>query len=232
MVKSKKAVVSEPRRVGRPTSVEAETRTAELLDIATQVFLEYGFERTKISYIVARAGGSRGTLYARYATKDDLFAAVVDRKTVALGQVFAKTLSSTDSLASVLEQFGMNLCQTMYHPELRALFQLVATEAPMFPKLAKRFWNIGPQRAIRLLSECLAKHSDFEGGDPDQAAEVFCSLCLGLSLLRGQLQRDHVIQEKMMRLKVKSAIDIFLTKFGSAACRAKTQSARYRVDDE
>ena len=48
-----------------------------LLDAALDVFLRYGFKRTTMGHIAKAAALSRPSLYARYANKDEVYAAVL-----------------------------------------------------------------------------------------------------------------------------------------------------------
>lgn len=49
----------------------------QLIEIATRLFAERGYEDTSIEAVLAAAGVSRGALYHHFAGKDDLFFAVV-----------------------------------------------------------------------------------------------------------------------------------------------------------
>ena len=51
-----------------------------LLDAATAVFATDGFAHAKMETIAARAGTTKPTLYARFGSKEDLFAAAVQRE--------------------------------------------------------------------------------------------------------------------------------------------------------
>src|ERR1700741_741240 len=62
------------RRPGRPTLSDE-----QLLDIAFDLFLEHGFERTSIDAITAAAGMAKRTVYARYGDKETLFKAALAR---------------------------------------------------------------------------------------------------------------------------------------------------------
>src|SRR4030088_208939 len=62
---------------GRPTREEAVRRDARLLDVATSLFMERGFDGTSIDAVAEAAGVSKPTVYARYRDKRDLFAAVL-----------------------------------------------------------------------------------------------------------------------------------------------------------
>ena len=66
-------------RAGRPLAAKAGEVDLRLLDAATQLFLTRGFEATSCDQVVALAGAGKGSLYARYANKEELFTAVVRR---------------------------------------------------------------------------------------------------------------------------------------------------------
>lgn len=51
---------------------------APLLDAAQAAFVRYGFKRTTMGDIAQATGMSRQTLYARYANKDEVYAAVLE----------------------------------------------------------------------------------------------------------------------------------------------------------
>jgi AcrR family transcriptional regulator len=51
-----------------------------ILDAACAVFADEGFDRAKMATIAARAGTTKPTLYARFGSKDELFAAAVSRE--------------------------------------------------------------------------------------------------------------------------------------------------------
>ena len=52
-------------------------RPAEILDAALAVFAEKGFAAARLEEIARLAGVSKGALYLYFATKEDLFRAVV-----------------------------------------------------------------------------------------------------------------------------------------------------------
>ena len=51
-----------------------------MLDAACAVFADEGFDRAKMAAIAARAGTTKPTLYARFGSKEGLFAATVQRE--------------------------------------------------------------------------------------------------------------------------------------------------------
>ena len=71
---------SQPRR-GR-----GDGRRQAILDAADEIFLEAGFQAASMAAIAARVGGSKGTLYNYFPSKEDLFLACVSRHCEALRQ--------------------------------------------------------------------------------------------------------------------------------------------------
>jgi AcrR family transcriptional regulator len=61
-----------------PQSARGRARLKKILEAATDLFLEVGYEQTSIDAILLQSGGSKSTLYAYFPTKQDLFRAVID----------------------------------------------------------------------------------------------------------------------------------------------------------
>jgi len=52
-------------------------RPGELLEAALDLFVEKGYAATRVEEVAARAGVSKGTLFLYFASKQELFKAVV-----------------------------------------------------------------------------------------------------------------------------------------------------------
>ena len=50
----------------------------ELIEYATDMFIELGFEKVSMNQLVKRSGCSKSTLYKHFASKEVLFIAVID----------------------------------------------------------------------------------------------------------------------------------------------------------
>ena len=64
----------------RRTRPRGEIRRSEILDAATEIFLENGYGGATIDLVVERAGASKGTVYSFFGGKDGLFAAIVEER--------------------------------------------------------------------------------------------------------------------------------------------------------
>ncbi|HTJ30547.1 MAG TPA: helix-turn-helix domain-containing protein [Acidobacteriaceae bacterium] len=53
---------------------------ARILDAALEVFSELGFENAQLDQVAARAGCSRGAIYAQYTSKEEVFLALIQNR--------------------------------------------------------------------------------------------------------------------------------------------------------
>jgi AcrR family transcriptional regulator len=59
--------------------VRSEEKRQEIIRIAAGLFEELGYERTSMSAIAARVGGSKATLYGYFSSKEELLRTVLDQ---------------------------------------------------------------------------------------------------------------------------------------------------------
>ncbi|MEG1678401.1 MAG: helix-turn-helix domain-containing protein, partial [Clostridia bacterium] len=60
---------------------EAKERENEILDAASILFSEKGFDGTSIADILLKVGIARGTLYYHFKSKEDMMDALIERTT-------------------------------------------------------------------------------------------------------------------------------------------------------
>lgn len=166
----------------KPQSRLQEERVSELLDIALMEFVERGFEGASLSEIARRANASKTTFYSRFPTKEELFVAVLDRR---MDQVFGEMVPSLPPqppIADTLKEYGYRLAGHLSSKEHVALFRLVCTELPRFPKLAQRYYDLGAKRSISVLiayfSEQIGR-GRIANEDPTLLAQDFLNFLMG-----------------------------------------------------
>ncbi|MGW1887205.1 TetR/AcrR family transcriptional regulator [Streptomyces sp. NPDC001970] len=76
-----------PERTGARTRLDPATRREQLLQTGARLFAEQPFEEVSIEEISKLAGVSRGLMYRYFATKRDLFRAVVQEAAHRLSEV-------------------------------------------------------------------------------------------------------------------------------------------------
>ena len=83
-----------------------DARPQEVIDAALALFAEFGYAQTRLDDVAARAGISKGTVYLYFASKQDLFEAVVqDRVTPWLEAIGSQTINDQDPTEQVLRNF-------------------------------------------------------------------------------------------------------------------------------
>jgi AcrR family transcriptional regulator len=66
-----------PERVRRPSRADVRRR---LLDAALQVFAERGYANASLDEVAAAAGLTKGAIYSNFASKDEIFFAMLDQE--------------------------------------------------------------------------------------------------------------------------------------------------------
>jgi TetR/AcrR family transcriptional repressor of mexJK operon len=192
---------------GRRETRKAERRAA-IIELATRAFLENGYDRTTMSGIAADLGGSKGTLWSYFASKEELFAAVLDSATVTFRALMSALLDPTLPIDTVLVGFGEKFISRITLPDALALQRLIISEVERFPEIGRIFYDRAPGRSRILLAEYLSVHMEtgaLRRDDPGEAAGTFLSLCAGgypQRLLWGIEQRD---EEEVRREAVRIA---------------------------
>jgi len=117
-----------------------DARPGELLDAALDLFVEKGFAATRLDDVAARAGVSKGTLYLYYASKEDLFKAVVRQNIVPLIDAFRRDVAQSSAASSeLLGEFFRQWWRSFGGTRLAGIAKLVVGEAGNFPELALFF---------------------------------------------------------------------------------------------
>ena len=156
-------------------------RRDAIIDVARACFLADGYAATSMSTIAARVGGSKGTLYNYFRSKEELFAAVMDRQCVVLGETLFDAAGDGDELQDRLGQFVRGFLETLLSADSLALYRVVVGEAERFPELGRTFYESGPRillaRIAAYLGEQMAQ-GRLRRADPQTAAEQLKDLAL------------------------------------------------------
>lgn len=134
------------------------------------MFAEKGFAAARLDDIAARAGVSKGALYLYFATKEDLFHAVVAE---AVAPNFAVVRQAADSFegafADLARMLVPSLARIASDPRIRGVLKMVIGESRNFPALA-RVWHdslVGPALGtVAGQIERAQANAEVKAGDP------------------------------------------------------------------
>jgi AcrR family transcriptional regulator len=121
--------------------MKTEAKRQAILSVAAQAFQELGFERTSMSEICARLGGSKATLYNYFASKEELFFEIMYKSAETKRQAMFDAFDQTNTdITDALRYFGEHLLSFLYSPEIMAQRHMAIT-AP--GQLGKRLYERG-----------------------------------------------------------------------------------------
>lgn len=135
--------------------LDADARRESILDVAQEVFLEEGFAAASMSTIAARLGGSKGTLYNYFRSKDELFKAYVERRCLWQNdEVFAT--KAGEAPAEALLRIGRFFLAHLLNETTLRNFALIAAESERAPEIGRIFYETGPLRGTDRVAGFLA----------------------------------------------------------------------------
>ncbi|SEL38978.1 transcriptional regulator, TetR family [Roseateles sp. YR242] len=195
-------------------------KLSPILDAASSVFLRHGFTAATTDMIQREAGVSKATLYANFAGKEALFAAVIERQCTRLADAVQAIEPVPGNLAKTLTALGRAYLEIVLSPGGLALFRVVVAEAPRFPELARHFYLRGPRLMAAAVVERLTVavqqgEIDVQAIGLDAAASIFVALVRSegqLECLTHPAARPSEIQ---LDTWVRLAVETFLAAYGT-----------------
>ena len=190
-----------------------EARREAILGVANEVFSAEGYAAASMSHIALRLGGSKGTLYNYFKSKEELFAAHVQHQCECkVGEAFAPPLVG-DNPVETLTGLAERVLTAILSDEATTLYSLIVSEAQRSPAIGKAFYENGPRRGIQRVAEYLVR-AQADGqmlvDDCLVAAEEF------LSLVHGGLHWKRVLNvvpnptQAQIRSQARRAAEIFV----------------------
>jgi AcrR family transcriptional regulator len=209
-------------RYGRPPRGLAGQVEERILDAAGRVFLERGFRGASVDEIAEAASAGKPTIYARFPSKQALFAAVIER--LVRRNTSLDTFSCAgNSIEQRLDALAALILTRVLTPETVGLIRVAVAEARRFPDLATSVNCMGRERPTEAVARVfgeLAAADDIGASSafaPDQlsgTARRFLDLVVLPMLMRALFGEDLAALRAGIGPHVKQAVAFFL-----AACR-------------
>jgi TetR/AcrR family transcriptional repressor of mexJK operon len=198
-----------------------ESRVAELLDIASRVFLANGFAGASMNEIARLSNSSKTTFYARFPTKEKLFIAVMERRMdTVLGEVTAP-LPAESPIDVALKEYGTRFLRFALSDDQITLLRIISMESVRFPELGERFYELGPKRGQTFLAGYLQeqiKLGNLLKYDPWIMAEHLVSLLSGGPVRWTVLGLQTATRSREKQQEhIAGALKAFLRAYGTSA---------------
>lgn len=162
---------------GRPTRDEAAQLTEHLISVASTLFQDDGFSAVSMNRIAATANVGKEALYARFANKEALFFAVIERQVREHRSTCPTLDHTTASLEEILRQYGHWLVRASSSAGAVSRTLLFYREAQRFEKLGQIFEQSYAEMFLQPLEVMFAaqqKQGRYVSFDTLQLASLFC----------------------------------------------------------
>lgn len=164
---------------------QKETRPADIVRAALDVFSEKGFAGARMEEIAARAGVSKGAPYLYFPTKEDLFRAVVrDVIEPNIEPMLAAASQHDGPLEPLLRAMTQHVAHVAATTELGRVVKLVVSESSTFPEMARIWHDTVLSRALGTLALLIEKaqaRGEVRAGEPrNHAISIIAPLLVGV----------------------------------------------------
>ena len=205
------AVSPQPLR-GRPTQAEALAIERRLREAAIEAFVDNGFEGTTMEAVAAAAGITKRTLYAKYADKQSLFAAVIPRALADMPFLGVAIEVPDGDLTNSLCQLARQIIERLVDPTAVRLRRLAMLEADRIAELdpveGADMWSTSLLSIVHLLATH-AEAGEIVADDLEVAADLFLAMVAGSPTVWADFGLFRSTEE--MERHIARAVDLFLS---------------------
>jgi AcrR family transcriptional regulator len=192
-------------------------RREQSLDIASEVFLQEGYAAASVSTIAAKVGGSKGTLYSYFRSKEDLFAAYVERHCAIHRSQMSELLTEEGEAHVVLAKFARRYLRMFTSERTLSNWRVISAESAKSPEVGRLFYEAGPLRGAKILADYLRKateRGELKIDDTLLAAHQFTSLIHGRMIKAMLLNYIAPPTDAEIDAEVEAAMFVFCAAYG------------------
>ena len=198
-----------PRVIKHP-----DIRRAELLDRATALFVQHGYDNVSLNDLIAAVGVSKGAFYHWFPSKDELITALAERSArdqfAAIEEAIARCGGTALDRLNALLQAGFDVKMRMGAPEhLAAMVSLLRPEnAHLYGRIVAVSEDLVRPLLARVISDGV-REGVFRTFDADGVADMILGLSARVNAnvvqivdAADQSGRDHAVDVLTSRLEL------------------------------
>ena len=195
---------------------EDSSKRRQILDGASKVFMDLGFDGASMGEIARAAGVSKGTLYVYFADKNRLFEAIVEEETIEQSKI-AFNFDPARDVPTTLREFGEAYIQLLQsRPHGGSAVRTVMAIAERMPEVGRRYYEHVLEKTIERLASYLRVHveaGDVAIDDCQLAASQFMLMCQASLFLPFIFQAAPAPSEERITQVIGSATRMFLAAY-------------------
>jgi AcrR family transcriptional regulator len=194
--------------------VAAEKRSL-ILNAATGLFSDLGYDKTSLARVAERAGVSTATMFKQFPTKADLFTAIVLQFWESGPTARVAPVELGDP-RSGLQSLGNLYARLLRRPGMAGLHRMVIAEAPRFPELGRVQFDLGKEPFFERVREYV--QAEVEAGalrapDVTRATTEFLGMISNFVLWPQLLLQEWSPTDDAVEATVRSAVETFLARY-------------------
>ena len=201
------------------TGDEESAKRRQILDGASKVFMDLGFDGASMGEIARAAGVSKGTLYVYFADKNRLFEAIVEEETIEQSKV-AFNFDPERDVPTTLREFGRAYIQLLCRPGGGSAIRTVMAIAERMPDVGRRYYEHVLEKTTGRLAAYLEAHvqtGEVAIDDCTLAASQFMLMCQASLFLPFIFQAAPAPSEERITQVIESATRMFLAAYRTRA---------------
>jgi len=187
-----------------------------IITAATRLFLKQGYSKTTMDQVAKYSKVTKQTVYSYFGDKDKLFSAMITSQCQKHTPADIM-LGSNVSFEELMFKIGFGFLKMITSREGLATTRLVMSEAERKPKLAKLFYNTGPQQMNQILTNFLElqnKNGFLKIPNTESAASYFFSMLKGRYHLRMALKVKPYPTKKELEEHTRETVRVFVKIYG------------------
>lgn len=200
---------------GRPTAQQATSIDRAIVDVARSMFLADGFDAVGMKQVAEAARVSKGTLYARYPSKEALFKAVIE-KTVEdwSAEASQQDTQLTDDIEQRLRHHATIIATWLGRPDVLALQRLLMSVEERFPELVDVMRDRGHDYIVGVITRDIESAAERAGRTAKDALSV--ARLLVAAVTGAQLQDDkETPRDKGLQAYAQRVVDVIIAGQGA-----------------
>lgn len=190
-----------------------ESKRDRIIRLAGELFLEHGYDNVSINDIIEVAGGSKGTIYFNFGSKEKLFEAVIERM---CSDVTLKIdIRSTGALEDQLRRLAHSFVDIVLTERILKFHRLITFVGRSFPDAGRLFYDTGPRTACGIIASWISLQQERglirRDCDPFRLASLFHDMLIGDAMMRWLTSAGNDDErEKRVDETVELAVRVFL----------------------
>jgi AcrR family transcriptional regulator len=200
-----------------PMRVRTDAKRQEIVEVASELFLAHGYERTSMAMVSQRLGGSKATLYGYFKSKEELLLAVLEADVEEITEEVIDAKPGED-LREWLMIIGERMLTARTSGRPPKFFRIMSS-MPADSEVGRTFYKDGIVPAYRRLCdiiEDLVKKGMLRDADPWTMAMHLKGLLDRDLFERAVLSPRETISAREIEQAAAEAADVFLRAYGAA----------------